>query len=131
VLDDFAVRVSIDGPCRVRVTLEGDIDFSVAPLLESSLRCAAEVYDQHHIDLDMSAVTFMDCSGLAVLVDAHRRLATTHSHLAVVNPAPMVLKVIELTGTDSILDIRSGAFGAIAPHTAQRPSRSYSLNRAI
>jgi anti-sigma B factor antagonist len=109
VLNDFTIRVSDEDPSHVWLGVEGEIDLAVAPQLQEWLLGAADVFDHHHIDLDLSGVTFMDSCGLAVLVSVHRQLTAARSHLAVVNAPPMVVKLIELSGIDSYLDIRSAA----------------------
>jgi anti-sigma B factor antagonist len=107
VLNNFAIRVTDEDPSHVRLCVEGEIDMAVAPQLQQCLLRAADVFDHHHIDLDLSGVTFMDSWGLGVLVSVHRQLAVARSHLAVVNPPPVLVKLIELSGIDSYLDIRS------------------------
>jgi anti-anti-sigma factor len=49
------------------------------------------------ITLDVSAVTFMDSSGLRVILDACRDLADAGS-VRLVNPAGQVRKLLRLTG---------------------------------
>jgi anti-sigma B factor antagonist len=106
VNDDLVLEVSEEGP-SVRLAVEGEIDMAAAPRLRDFLLCAGEVYDHHVIALDLSGVTFLDSSGLAVMVQAHQRLCGGRSHLVVMNPTPTVAKVIALTGLDSFLDVRT------------------------
>ena len=112
MLNDFGLRISDDGPGSVRLELQGDLDMTVAPQLLDSLLCAALAYDRHMITVDFKGVTFMDSSGLSVLVEFNRRLRREQSHMVVANPPPLVLKVMELTGLDTYLDIRPASLQA-------------------
>jgi len=107
-MNHFVLQVSDDGPA-VRLAVEGEIDMAVAPRLLDFLLCAAEAFDHHVISLDMKGVTFVDSSGLAVLVEVHERLCQRRSHLVVENPAPVVAQVIALTGLDTFLDVRAAS----------------------
>ncbi|MCU1497917.1 MAG: hypothetical protein JWM47_1870 [Acidimicrobiales bacterium] len=51
--------------------------------------------------LDLSGVTFMDSSGLAVLVNA----AVADDRLRVRDPSPIVQRVIQATGLDDVLHL--------------------------
>jgi len=114
MMNHFLLQVSDDGP-SVRLAVEGEIDMAVAPRLLDFLLCAAEAFDHHVIALDMKGVTFVDSSGLAVLVEVHERLCQQRSHLVVENPAPIVAQVIALTGLDTFLDVRAASV-RLRPH---------------
>lgn len=66
----FATRVSVvcDGLARVRV--EGELDIVTAPRLEEALRL--ELDADTDVLLDLSAVPFIDSSGLKAIVTAAR-----------------------------------------------------------
>lgn len=106
MINGFSLLVSDDGR-DLRVAVEGEIDLAVAPRLLDVLLCAAEVYDGRVIVLDLSGVSFMDCTGLTVLTQVHEQLCRQQCHLVLENPAPIVARVIALTGLDSLVDIRA------------------------
>lgn len=92
--------VQVDGHSNVRVT--GDIDLAITTELRQRLNSviAAGTGD---VDLDLSDVTFLDSSGLAVLLAARQELHDKHHRLTVRNPSKRVLRVLELSGTLDVL----------------------------
>ncbi|WP_229074699.1 STAS domain-containing protein [Actinoplanes sp. DH11] len=76
---------------------EGDLDVANAAVLREALQQIVERRDCSRLDVDMSAVTFLDSSALGVLVAA-RRAAEAHGiTLRMRNPGPMVRMVLEVT----------------------------------
>lgn len=83
----------------VRVT--GELDLVTAPLLWAALK-SADADPRHEFVVELSAVTFMDCSGLSPLTEAH---ATLGSRLRLCNPSPAVSRLLRLVGRDASLAI--------------------------
>ena len=52
---------------------------------------------------DLTGITFLDSSGLGVLVQAHRTATERDTRLLVVASTP-VRKLLQLTGLDTVLD---------------------------
>jgi anti-sigma B factor antagonist len=52
------------------------------------------------IVVDLSRLTFLDSSGLGLLHEARRKAIDDGGNLVVCNPAPMVERVLEITGLD-------------------------------
>jgi anti-sigma B factor antagonist len=63
------------------------------------------VADKHdgHIDVDMSAVTFLDSSGIGMLVAARRAAEVKGITLKLREPGPMVRMVLEVANLDGLL----------------------------
>jgi anti-sigma B factor antagonist len=55
------------------------------------------------IEMDFAAVTFMDSTGIAALIDAQRRAAAAAAEFIVIGCQPRVLRILEITGLDKIL----------------------------
>ena len=55
--------------------------------------------------LDFSDVTFIDSTGLTVLLDAHRTLGDQNRTLAVANARPHILRVFAVTGLENLLAV--------------------------
>ncbi len=91
---------------HVRLSVHGDVDLAVAPLLLDSILCAAISYDQHEIVVDLAEARFFDSTALGALVEAHNRLREGSSRLVVVNPSPVVARMFEITRLDAVLDVR-------------------------
>jgi anti-sigma B factor antagonist len=94
------VRHDVDPSGSVRLILTGEIDVSSVDLLTQGL-AAVPVTDR--LVIDLAGVTFLDSTGLAALVVAHRRAAAAGRSLAVVNARGIVRRVLEVTGTFPIL----------------------------
>jgi anti-sigma B factor antagonist len=87
----------------VRVKPRGEIDFANRDLLDAQI---AELWDSGWatVVLDLSEVTFLDSSGLQVLMAHHHRAARTGSRFAIADGSPMVSRVLALTGLDRVLE---------------------------
>jgi anti-sigma B factor antagonist len=55
--------------------------------------------------VDLSVVTFLDSSGLAVLISVHEELRTRGAHLTILAPKPSVRRLFDITGLTSIFEI--------------------------
>lgn len=87
-----------------RLSVDGELDIGTAPLLrEALLRLLADP-DIGDVVLDLSGVTFVDSSGLAVLLMAARRWASEEDRLVVRNPSRVFLRIVDLTGVRAAFD---------------------------
>lgn len=101
--DLFQVSVSErDG--KSIVTAVGEVDVSSAPELRQRLRDQA---DGAFVIVDLTDVTFLDSTGLGVLVAALKRVRESSSggELHLVVSRPQVTKVLEVTGLSSVFSI--------------------------
>ncbi|HEX7166421.1 MAG TPA: STAS domain-containing protein [Acidimicrobiales bacterium] len=105
-MDDFRVLTAIDGGVAVlRVT--GELDAATAPTLDEYVRrVEAEQQVLDEIVVDIGDVTFIDSSGLSVLVAAHKRLRREDTGLVVANPSSQARRVFEIAGLHSVLTVR-------------------------
>ncbi|HLM26235.1 MAG TPA: STAS domain-containing protein [Thermoleophilaceae bacterium] len=104
---DLEIRRTEDHGVHV-VEPKGDIDLARARELGSVLREElAERPDE--VVVDLSETTHLDSSGVAVLLNAQRRLTRAGSRFAVVAPAGPPRRVLELTGVADTLRMRPAA----------------------
>jgi anti-sigma B factor antagonist len=82
------------------VVVSGEIDLTTAPQLGESIA----QFSNGDVIVDLTAVEFIDSSGLQVLVVAHRRLADRGSRLVIRGASPMAMTVMEITGLDEVFD---------------------------
>jgi len=82
----------------------GEIDLSTSENLDGAV---VEALDQgtSHLTLDLSEVTFLDSSGLGVIVKALKRAKEVNVTFDVVAANDRVLKVFKLTGLDAVIEI--------------------------
>jgi len=98
----FHVITSMDSG-HTLVTLRGDVDASICPSFRAAVRAAINATDD--VTFDCAAVTFMDCSGLAVVVDTVD-FVTPHGGTVVMwRPDRTVLRLLQITGFDNFVTI--------------------------
>ena len=108
-------RTSRDGVDVLSV--EGEIDVATAPRLIAALNDAVSEAVRSVV-IDLTSVGFMDSTGLALLINAHRRLTRRDKGFAVVCPAGPLRRVFELTDMVDTLHVfpdRETATAAVAP----------------
>ena len=93
---------TLDG--SVVVSLHGELDMATAPALDQALASAFDGGGSSVI-IDLASLTFMDSTGIAVLLSAGRRAKEAGQTLVVRSPRRPVLKAFRLTGVDQILAI--------------------------
>ena len=90
------------GPGYRGCRLTGEIDFTSAGPLQATLT-AMVLPGGGTVVVDLSDVTFIDSSGLGVLVQAHRSALERDTRLLVVASSP-VRKLLRLTALDTVLE---------------------------
>ena len=98
--DQFSVTAD-SSPGLVTVVVTGEIDLDTAPTLRDEL--LLHLRPRAAVRLDLGNVTFMDSSGLHVLLDSTRRAAEVGAELRLVRVSARVQRLIELTGTEGVL----------------------------
>ncbi|MFH9418667.1 STAS domain-containing protein [Streptomyces rochei] len=87
---------------RTLVTLAGDIGPATTPLLRAALeRCLLDGVSV--IDIDLTTVGSCDARGLDVLLSASRRAGRVHAHLRLHHPCAQITKLLDSTGSTSLL----------------------------
>lgn len=92
----FSFAVEGVGLNEASLTAAGELDLAAAEDL-AAIMTAQEAAGRTFIRLDLSAVTFMDCAFLRVLVGAHHRLTATRGRLLLTNVSDPVLRLLTLT----------------------------------
>jgi anti-sigma B factor antagonist len=88
----------------VRVRFSGELDIATAPRAEEEIR-ASEEQQPDTLAVDLSGLSFMDSTGLRLIVAAAARARDVGRRLIVVRGPDPVHRVLELTGLDSRLEI--------------------------
>ena len=86
----------------------GEIDLNTAQTLSVAIELA-ERRAPPQLTVDLSGVTFIDVSGLRVLLQAARRARTDGRRFAVARPSHQVARLLELTAISQSLDISDAA----------------------
>jgi len=94
---------SVDStPTETRILARGEIDMAVADQFAEVIT-AAVTDGAPCVIVDLTAVTYLDSSGIRALLIAHKVAADHHRSLQVENPAPIVHRVLEIGGVLDLL----------------------------
>ena len=99
----FDLQTSAE-PYGSRTALSGDIDLSTVEDVESGLRSAIDGGTGVMV-LDLREVSFLDSSGLRLLLRLHKDLGEAGRRLVLVQGPRRVARVFELTGADDQFEI--------------------------
>jgi anti-anti-sigma factor len=83
-----------------RVIVTGELDMSTAPAF-----AAAFTQFRGDITVDLSGVTFLDSSGIAALIRAHRHVERHHGTLCFHSALPAALRTLQFSSVDRYLHI--------------------------
>lgn len=94
----------------VVVTLRGELDAHDAPRLKDlfaeALAAASVDGGVNRLVLDLTAVGFLDSTVLGTMVGALRRVREAGGAMSIVLPEGPARRIFEITGLDTLLDIR-------------------------
>jgi len=83
----------------VVVTVRGELDIATAAALRDAvLRLLQDTEEPPDLVVDGSGLTFVDSSGLAVLLMASRRWNDAGKRIALRNASPTLVRLVDLTG---------------------------------
>ena len=86
------------------ISLRGEIDVYTAPRLRQALIDLVEG-GATHIVVDMSAVDFLDSTGLGVLVGGLKRVKSNDGELRLVVTQDRIMKIFDITGLAKVFPI--------------------------
>ncbi len=95
------------------VALTGDVDLQTSPTVRQKL---LETLDKHkRIVVDLSAVDYIDSSGVASLVEAFQVARKRSSSFALASVSPAAMRVLSLARLDKVFTIHASVEIALAP----------------
>lgn len=94
------------GPQRVLARVCGEIDMEDADELRRDLIAALDS-SASGLDIDLSGVTFFDCSGLHILLRLNRLALRAGKTLVLTALSPRVARLLQLTGTHHVFTVRA------------------------
>ena len=99
----FAYEVLSEGE-EARVALSGELDMAATlklePVVDGLLADGAR-----SLVLDLAELTFIDSTGMALLVGVNERASAAGAELTLLRPAEHVGRVLEVTGLDGLLPL--------------------------
>jgi anti-sigma B factor antagonist len=111
-------EVDLGFGCR-EVRVEGELDLSVTDQLQRRLDAAVEEDLEVLVCLDQC--DFIDSSGIAALLLAHKMMAIKGRRLAVCRPSPAVTRVLTVTGLTKDGLVYTSPEAALAERSGHAP----------
>jgi anti-sigma B factor antagonist len=102
---DFAVAARTDGHLTV-LDVAGELDMATAPLLGDAIDDAV-ASGAAEVSVDLTRTTFMDSSGLNLLLRTHARLDALDRRLTIACPDGCVRRAFAIAGLDRHLSLSS------------------------
>ena len=91
---------------QLTIALTGEIDHHCAKKYISSISSKIEVYTPNVCILDFQEVTFMDSSGIAVVINALRNMTNIGGRLVLSGMRNQPMKVFRTSGIDKLVEIK-------------------------
>ena len=98
------IRQTQDGS-TIQIAVEGDLDMYSAPDLLAAGLTALEQSEADTLVLDLAALDFTDSTGLRTFVGLHSKAGDERRDLVLTNLPDGTLRLLQLTGLDSVFTI--------------------------
>jgi stage II sporulation protein AA (anti-sigma F factor antagonist) len=85
------------------IRLRGELDHHTAEQLKEQASQAIETYNIKHIVLNLEQLSFMDSSGLGVILGRYKQIKQKHGEMVVCAISPAVNRLFEMSGLYKII----------------------------
>ena len=89
----------------LNVKLVGDIDHHTAKKVRDSVDNLIRKNNPVELELDLSAIEFMDSSGLGLVLGRYKKQTETGGKMKIINPSRRVMQILQLAGVEKIIKI--------------------------
>ena len=93
---------------RLTIFLSGELDHHEARCTINTIDELFDEYLPRDCVLDMAGLSFMDSSGIAVIIRTSRRMKALGGRVWIENPAKQALRVIDASGIDRLVPVATG-----------------------
>lgn len=104
---DVDIQYRTDSSGQSVISLSGAFDLVTRDLVLHAARNAVDNGDGGEVILDLSGVTFVDSTGLGVLVRLDNYAKERQKRIIIRDPSARVSRVLELTALDSALTVHT------------------------
>ena len=87
------------------VYLKGELDHHAVSRIKDTIDLQIINTPVKKLVLDMSEVTFMDSSGIGLIVGRYNRIRSIGGSMAIKNPGQSLLKILKMSGIDKLMKI--------------------------
>ena len=99
----LSIATSVNGETRV-IRVSGEVDVSNKDELNTAIT-NAQLEDAQEVEVDLSEVSYIDSSGIGVLVAAAHRATDSDRRFFVSHPQRNVARVLSMLGMDAELGL--------------------------
>ncbi len=92
---------------RLFVELAGELDHHSTGSLRTEVDEAIFFHNPHELILDFRNVTFMDSSGIGLIMGRYRILHPLGGSIILLRPAPHIRRILRLAGMEQLASIRN------------------------
>ncbi len=96
------------------VRLKGELDHHTADTVKARMEEAISKEDTKHVILSLKDLSFMDSSGLGVILGRYKQITGKGGKMAVCDVNPSVYRLFELSGLFKIVSIQENERSAIS-----------------
>ncbi|MDX2681227.1 STAS domain-containing protein [Streptomyces sp. NY05-11A] len=109
----LSVEVTLPREDVALVTVEGHLDLDTATEFQAHLANQLH-HGRRHFLIDLSAVPFMDSSGMNIILRVYQEARGLPGSVHVINPRPAVRRVLDLTGVSLTVPVSGEVEEALA-----------------
>ena len=91
---------------KLRIAVDGEVDVSNAEELRAQIDAGLAEEATQEIEVDMAQVSYIDSTGIGVLVGSAHKAKDSGRIFQVLNPQPNVLRILGLLGVDEVLGLK-------------------------
>jgi anti-sigma B factor antagonist len=99
----FAVSIDARTPSTAVVRLSGELDLMGAPELRA--RLSELLAARLDVIVDLTDLSFIDSTGISVLVGAHKQSAAVGDSFVLRAPSGQIARVLHMTGVDQVFTV--------------------------
>lgn len=87
------------------VFLKGELDHHTAAKVKDTIDMLLVKTSFKYFVLDMAGVTFMDSSGIGLIVGRYNRIRSIGGRMRIANPGSSLLKILKMAGIEKLMKI--------------------------
>lgn len=89
------------------IRLSGELDHHSADDLRERVNSVIEKNEIHHIVLNLAELSFMDSSGLGVIIGRYKQIKQLHGEMIVCAISPAIQRLFDLSGLFKIIRLET------------------------
>ncbi|MFI8091136.1 STAS domain-containing protein [Streptomyces sp. NPDC086080] len=110
--DPLSVEVTLPREDVALLTVEGYLDVDTATEFQHHLANQLH-HGRRHFLLDLSAVPFMDSSGMNIILRVYQEARELPGSVHIISPTPAVRRILDLTGVSITVPVSSSVEEAL------------------